>query len=153
MPAAQIEREATIVTSQLLRMIEEPKQTLFRFTEKVQVTATNLDTTCERLEVITVNQSGTAPDIKEDLELQRIEAYENVVIKQTGRTATAKKAIFMPKEGKVVLEGSAVVKGEQGRAAGHRMTLFQGQSRAIVEGGGPEGERARVTLPAMLGSQ
>lgn len=153
MPAAQIEREATIVTSQLLRMIEEPKQTLFRFTEEVQVTATNLDTTCERLEVITVNQAGTAPDIKEDLELQRIEAYENVVIKQTGRTATAKKAIFMPKEGKVVLEGSAVVKGEQGRAAGHRMTLFQGQSRAIVEGGGPEGERARVTLPAMSGSQ
>lgn len=153
MPAAQIEREATIVTSQLLRMIEEPKQTLFRFTEEVQVTATNLDTTCERLEVITVNQVVTAPDIKEDLELQRIEAYENVVIKQTGRTATAKKAIFMPKEGKVVLEGSAVVKGEQGRAAGHRMTLFQGQSRAIVEGGGPEGERARVTLPAMSGSQ
>ena len=153
MPAAQIEREATIVTSQLLRMIEEPKQTLFRFTEEVQVIATNLDTTCERLEVITVNQAGNAPDIKEDLELQRIEAYENVVIKQTGRTATAKKAIFMPKEGKVVLEGSAVVKGEQGRAAGHRMTLFQGQSRAIVEGGGPEGERARVTLPAMSGSQ
>jgi lipopolysaccharide export system protein LptA len=153
MPAARIEREATIVTSQLLRMIEEPKQTLFRFTEEVQVIATNLDTTCERLEVITVNQAGNAPDIKEDLELQRIEAYENVVIKQTGRTATAKKAIFMPKEGKVVLEGSAVVKGEQGRAAGHRMTLFQGQSRAIVEGGGPEGERARVTLPAMSGSQ
>jgi lipopolysaccharide export system protein LptA len=153
MPAAQIEREATIVTSQLLRMIEEPKQTLFRFTEEVQVIATNLDTTCERLEVITVNQAGNAPDIKEDLELQRIEAYENVVIKQTGRTATAKKAIFMPKEGKVVLEGSAVVMGEQGRAAGHRMTLFQGQSRAIVEGGGPEGERARVTLPAMSGSQ
>ena len=153
MPAAQIERKATIVTSQLLRMIEEPKQTLFRFTEEVQVIATNLDTTCERLEVITVNQAGNAPDIKEDLELQRIEAYENVVIKQTGRTATAKKAIFMPKAGKVVLEGSAVVKGEQGRAAGHRMTLFQGQSRAIVEGGGPEGERARVTLPAMSGSQ
>jgi len=152
-PTVQTKTEATIVTSQLLRMIEEPKQTLFRFAEDVQVTATNLDTTCERLDVITVNQADTAPDVKEDLELQRIEAYENVVIKQTGRTATAKKAIFMPKEGKVVLEGSAVVKGEQGRAAGHRMTLFQGQSRAIVEGGGPEGERARVTLPATSGSQ
>jgi lipopolysaccharide export system protein LptA len=75
------------------------------------------------------------------------------VIEQTGRSATAKKAIFLPKEGKVVLEGSAVVKGEHGRAAGHRMTLFQGQSRAIVEGGGPESERARITLPAMSGSQ
>jgi len=153
MPEAQVEREATIVTSQLLRIIEEPKQTLFRFTEDVQVIATNLDTTCERLEVTAVKQADAAPDTKEDLDLERIEAYENVVIKQTGRTSTAKKAIFLPKEGKVVLEGRVVVKGGQGRTAGHRMTLLQGQSRAIVEGGGPQGERARVTLPAMSGSQ
>ena len=59
----------------------------------------------------------------------------------------------MPKEVKVVLEGNAVVKDEQGRATGHRMTLFQGQGRAIVEGGGLEGERARVTLPTMSDSQ
>ena len=153
MPTAQIETEATIVTSQVLHMIEELRQTLFRFTENVQVTATNLDTTCERLEIIAVEQADAAADAKVALELERIEARENVVIKQTGRTATAKKAIFLPKEGKVVLEGSAVVKDEQGRAAGHRMTLFQGQGRAIVEGGGLEGERARVTLPGMSVSQ
>lgn len=153
MPTAQIETEATIVTSQVLHMIEEPRQTLFRFTENVQVTATNLDTTCERLEIIAVEQADAAADAKVALELERIEARENVVIKQTGRTATAKKAIFLPKEGKVVLEGSAVVKDEQGRAAGHRMTLLQGQGRAIVEGGGLEGERARVTLPGMSVSQ
>ena len=153
MPTAQIETEATIVTSQVLHMIEEPRQTLFRFTENVQVTATNLDTTCERLEIIAVEQADAAADAKAALELERIEARENVVIKQTGRTATAKKAIFLPKEGKVVLEGSAVVKDEQGSAAGHRMTLFQGQGRAIVEGGGLEGERARVTLPGMSVSQ
>ena len=153
MPTAQIETEATIVTSQVLHMIEELRQTLFRFTENVQVTATNLDTTCERLEIIAVEQADAAADAKAALELERIEARENVVIKQTGRTATAKKAIFLPKEGKVVLEGSAVVKDEQGSAAGHRMTLFQGQGRAIVEGGGLEGERARVTLPGMSVSQ
>ena len=33
------------------------------------------------------------------------------------------------------------------------MTLLQGQGRAIVESGGLEGERARVTLPAMSVSQ
>ena len=153
MPTVQNETEATIVTSQLLHMIEEPKQTLFRFNEDVQVTATNLDTTCERLEVIAIEKANATPDAKAALELQRIEAHENVVIKQTGRISTAKKAIFLPKEGKVVLEGSAVVKDEQGRAAGHRMTLFQGQGRAIVEGGGLEGERARVTLPGMSVSQ
>ena len=153
MPTAQNETEATIVTSQLLHMIEEPKQTLFRFNEDVQVTATNLDTTCERLVVIAIEKANATPDPKAALELQRIEAHENVVIKQTGRISTAKKATFLPQEGKVVLEGSAVVKDEQGRAAGHRMTLFQGQGRAIVEGGGLEGERARVTLPGMSVSQ
>jgi lipopolysaccharide export system protein LptA len=133
-------------------MIEESKQTLFRFTKDVEVTATNLDASCDRLDVIAVDRANAAPDAKLALELQRIVAHNNVVIKQAGRIATAKKASILPKEGKVVLEGRAVVKDERGRAAGHRMTLFQGQRRAIVEGGGPEGERARITLPAMPGS-
>ena len=152
-PTVQAKTEATLVTSQLLRMIEEPKQTLFQFTEDVQVTATNLDATCDRLDVIAVDQVNAAPDAKLALELQRIEAHNNVVIKQAGRTATAMKASILPKEGKLVLEGKAVVNDERGRAAGHRMTLYKGQRRAIVEGGGPEGERARITLPAMSGSQ
>ena len=153
MAMVQTEAEATVVTSQLLNMIEEPKKTLFRFTEDVQVAATNLAITCERLDVIAVEQAIDDPDAKVALDLQRIEAHSNVVIKQTGRIASAKKAILFPKDGKVILEGSAVVNDEQGRAAGHRMTLFQGQRRAIVEGGGPEGERARITLPAMKRSQ
>jgi len=37
--------------------------------------------------------------------------------------------------------------------SGHRMTLLQGERRAIVEGGGPDGERARITLPAMPGRE
>ena len=134
-------------------MIEEPKQTIFRFNKDVQVTATNLNTSCERLEVIAIEKANATADSKNALDLQRIEAYEDVVIKQTGRTATAKKAIFLPNESKFILEGSAVVEDELGRAAGHRMTLFQGQGRAIVEGGGLGDERARVTLPGMSVSQ
>ena len=152
-PTVQTETEATLVTSQLLRMIEEPKQTLFQFTEDVQVTATNLAATCDRLDVIAVDQANADPDAKVALELQRVEAHNNVVIKQAGRTATAMKASILPEEGKVVLEGKAVVNDERGRASGHRLTLFKGQRRAIVEGGGPEGERARITLPAISGSQ
>ena len=148
-PAVQKETEETVVTSRLLRMIEEPKQTLFRFNEDVHVTATNLDTSCDSLEVIAIEIDNAVLDAKNALDLQRIEAQKNVVIKQTGRTATANKAVFFPKDGKVILEGNAVVIDAQGRAVGHRMTLFQGQGRAIVEGGGPEGERARVTLPSM----
>jgi lipopolysaccharide export system protein LptA len=148
-PDPETEQQETVVTSRLLRMIEEPGQTLFRFTEEVVVQATNLDATCERLDVITREQAKAKPDAKTPLELERIEAHDNVVIKQTGRTATSQKAFILPKEGKVILEGQAVVQDERGRVAGHRMTLLQGQRRAIVEGGGPEGERARITLPAM----
>jgi len=150
--AASPQMEKTVVTSQLLRMVEEPTRTVFRFTEDVQITATNLDTTCARLDVIAREPVNADPHAKAPLEVERIEAYEQVVIKQTGRIATAKKAIILPKEGKVVLEGQAVVQDDRGRVAGHRMTLLQGERRAIVEGGGPDGERARITLPAMPGS-
>lgn len=141
----------TVVTSQLLRMIEEPARTVFRFTEGVHVTATNLDTTCERLDVIATESKQAGSDAP--LVLERIEALEQVVIKQIGRTATADKAIILPDEGKVVLEGEAVVEDDRGRVSGHRMTLLQGERRAIVEGGGPDGERARITLPAMPGRE
>lgn len=142
----------TVVTSQLLRMVEEPTRTVFRFTEDVRVTATNLDTTCDRLDVIAVEQAQAGANVEDRLEVERIEAHDQVVIKQTGRTATAQQAIISPQEGKVVLEGEAIVEDDRGRVSGHRMTLLQGQRRAIVEGGGPDGERARITLPAMPGS-
>ncbi len=148
-PKPQAEMQETVVTSHLLRMIEEPSQTLFRFTEDVKITATNLDATCDRLDVITQEATSANPSAKSPLELERIEAHDNVVIKQTGRTATSKKAFILPKEGKVILEGQAVVQDERGRVAGHRMTLLQGQRRAVVEGGGPDGERARITLPGL----
>lgn len=141
--------QETIVSSHLLRMIEEPERTLFRFTDNVEVAATNLDATCDRLDVIAQVAANPDSNTQMPLELQSIEAHDNVAIKQTGRTATSNKAFILPKEGKVVLEGKAIVHDERGTVSGHRMTLLQGQRRAIVEGGGPEGERARITLPAM----
>jgi len=36
---------------------------------------------------------------------------------------------------------------DSGRVSGHRVTVSQGQRRAIVEAG--EGQRARVTLPEL----
>lgn len=148
-PRSDAKPEATVVTSRMLRMMEEPERTVFRFSEEVEVTGTNLVATCERLDVISREAANPDPDAEMPLELQRIEAHDTVVFKQSGRTATADRAFIMPKEGKVVLEGRAVVNDERGRVAGHRMTLLQGQRRAVVEGGGPEGERARITLPSM----
>jgi len=142
----------TMVSSQLLRMLEEPTRTVFRFTENVEIAATNLEATCELLDIVAIEKKtavATNGDLKGRLEVQRIEAVDQVEVKQDGRVATADKAFILPEEGKVILEGNAVVNDAKGRVSGHRMILLQGQRRAIVEGGGPEGERARITLPAL----
>jgi len=151
---AKDERQSseTTVRSNVLRMIEEPTQTIFRFTENVSVTATNLQASCDRLDVIAMEQpikDVVSGELKNRLEVQRIEAIDTVEVKQDGRVATAQKAFILPQEGKLILEGNAVVNDDRGKVAGHRMTLLQGQRRAIVEGGGPAGERARITLPEM----
>lgn len=154
--AETVELERTIVRSQLLRMIEESERTLFRFTDAVEISATNLEATCERLDVIAMEKkvAEVAKDPVQRLELARIEAHGSVKIEQAGRTATASRAFIMPRKGKVVLEDDAVVHDVRGRVSGYRMTLLQGERKAIVEGGGGPGqERARITLPALPGSE
>lgn len=144
--------QETIVQSQLLRMLEQPERTVFRFTENVTINGTNLKASCDQLDVIAVEkktQDTESGDFKERLALQRIEAIDQVVIEQDGRTATADKAFILPEEGKVVLEGNAEIIDPQGKVSGHRMTLMQGQRRAIVEGGGEDNKRATITLPAL----
>jgi lipopolysaccharide export system protein LptA len=96
---------------------------------------------------VTAREQADAGDGK--LQVEQIEAFDDVEIKQAGRVATGDKATILPVAGKVVLEGDAVVTDERGRVSGHRMTLLQGERRAIVEGGGPNGARAKVTLPEM----
>jgi lipopolysaccharide export system protein LptA len=136
----------TVIQARSLHMIEAADHTLFRFAESVSVTATNLNSSCGRLEVTARKAEGSSDG---RLEIEQVEAFDAVEIKQAGRVATGDKATILPNAGKVVLEGDAVVVDERGRVSGHRMTLLQGERRAIVEGGGPDGVRAKVTLPAM----
>lgn len=138
----------TVVQSKTLRMVEEADQTLFRFTDTVSVNGTNLDAICGRLDVtaipIEVPEAGES-----SMAVETIEAFNNVVFKQTGRVATGDKATIQPIEGKVVLEGNAVVTDETGKVSGHRMTLLQGQRRVVVEGDRATETRATMTLPEM----
>lgn len=145
------EPEETVITSRLLEMIQKPEETLFRFTGRTEIAATNLDASCDRLDVIA--KDSVERDAQSDIvpEVERIEAYGNVLVKQSNRTATAQKAFILPKEERVILEGQPVVKDERGEVSGHRMILNKGQRRAIVEGGGPEGKRARIRLQGLSG--
>jgi len=148
-----VEPEITVVQSKLLRMIEGPEQTLFKFIEEVEIQATNLNATCERLDVIAKKSASPvqAEDLSQRLEVDRIEAQGAVEIRQSGRTATSKRAFIIPKEGKVILEDQAVVVDERGTVSGYRMTLLQGERKAIVEGGVPGQERSRITLEGLIG--
>jgi lipopolysaccharide export system protein LptA len=145
----------TRVRSQLLNMVEETGQTLFRFTDSVEVEATNLRASCERMDVTARQKTGASQNAarSSSLGIERIEARESLKISQEGRTASAERGTILPKEGKLVLEENAVVEDSRGRVNGFRLTLLQGQRRAIVEGGGPEGERARMTLPGLDAGQ
>ncbi|WP_269523674.1 LptA/OstA family protein [Coraliomargarita parva] len=157
--SGSVESKPTVVTSRQLRMIEEAEQTVFRFTDSVTVAATNLDASCQELDVISKKKAqteATEPESSssvEALSVERIIGTKDVVITQEGRVATADSVLILPNEGRLTLEGNAKVTDTRGIVSGHRLTLLQGQRRAIVEGGGPDGSRATITLPQMPGGK
>ncbi len=144
-----VESKPTVIQSQLVRMIEAPEATRFEFRDDVQVSATNLEATCQRMDVIARQRKVPAGEdqLDENLQVESIEANGDVMIQQTGRVATSEKALILPVEGRFILEGNAVVTDDQGRVSGHRLLLNQGERRAIIEGGA--GQRAKITLPDM----
>lgn len=138
----------TIISAKTLRMIENPDHFLIKFNDTVLVEGTNLRALCNRMEVTLVDQKGSLEG-ESQMQVQSINAYEDVVFEQSGRMATADKAIINPADGKIVLEGNAVLTDDQGKVTGHRITFNKGEGRAIVESDGAEGSRARITLPEM----
>lgn len=144
--SAEVQESETIVKSRIVEMLEDPEKTRFIFREDVEVLGTNLKTTCDRLDVtaLEVSSGGEAGQ----LDVETIEAIDNVIIHQGERVATTDKAIILPKEGKLTLEGNAVVNDPQGTVKGHRVILYQGERRAVVEGDKSKGDgRATITLP------
>ena len=91
-------------------------------------------------------------DPQQELRVDRIVARDAVEIQQTDRTARCDVADIQPASGTVVLTGNAVVEDVQGTVSGHRITLNQGQRRAVVEGSGSNDGRARITIPGFDGA-
>ncbi len=144
----------TMILSKIVRMVEEPEQTRFEFRENVQISATNLEVTCECLDIIAREKivAFTSPEspngrLEEYFHIQSIVANEEVTIQQSGRVATARQAVILPRESRVILEGDAVVTDEKSRVSGYRLILNAGERRVIIEGG--EGKRAKITLPEL----
>jgi lipopolysaccharide export system protein LptA len=142
----------TQIKSRSARMETDATETRFIFTDAVEVTATNLQLKSDSLQVFATPDSDKAPVTDSPhagpaLQIERINAVGAVEINQKDRSASAGKAVFLPKEGRVILEMQPqVAQSGGGKVTGHRIVLMQNQRRAIVEGG-PDGERARITLP------
>jgi len=140
----------TVVSSERLEMVEREDGTKhFTFTESVAVEGTNLEATATKLEVFTRNAPASSGAGESDVEVDRIVASGDVAVLQAGRMATSETATILPEEGKVVLEGKAVVEDDRGKVSGHRLTLLQGRRRALIEGGGPEKQRATIRLEGL----
>ena len=72
------------------------------------------------------------PDTKK---IKEIMAMGNVKIVQLDRRATSQKATFHQDEGKVILDGEAVVREGENVIRGERVTFYVDDERSVVEGG------------------
>lgn len=149
-PLEETQPAETVVKARTVEMIEHPEKTLFRFIDSVEVAATNLEATCQQMDVSASAADGST-DLQRDLTVDRIVARDDVVILQKDRIATCDTADILPDAGKVILTGNASVDDAQGKVTGHRITLNQGQRRATVEGAGSNDGRARIIIPGFDG--
>lgn len=148
-PAAVLDEAATVFESDHGEMQTLEEETRFLLTGNVKVSGNNLRVFCDRLEVYAARDGGDnrGEGLAEPGRIQRILAIGNVRIEQEGREATAGRAEVFPVEGRIVFTEDPMIRDAQGRVTGERITLFQGEARAVVEGG--EKGPARITLPTL----
>lgn len=143
----------TVITSKQVEMLSGVEQNRFYFEGDVEVAATNLQATCDTMEVVALRAAASESQTQMGT-ITRILMRGNVRIEQAGRTATAQEAEVLPHQGRVVLSGEPVVTDGEGTVTGWKMVLHQDQKRVEVLSdpeaaeGAPSG-RTRITLPAV----
>jgi lipopolysaccharide export system protein LptA len=138
----------TVITSDHVEMVTVEGESHFVFSGNVKVSGNNLIVFCDLLEVFSSRAAdGTEAGVAEIGRIQRILATGKVRIEQEDRLATSGRAELFPVEGRIVLTDSPVIRNEHGTVSGHRITLNQGESQAVVEGGA--GRQAEIVLPSL----
>jgi lipopolysaccharide export system protein LptA len=136
----------TIIESDYLEMESTLTHNFFLFKKNVRVRGNNFLVTCNQLEVfskrkideIVPNQLNSkekkdAAKFDDFGDIERILATGQVEIFQGGRQAFAGCAEVLPQKGKIILSENPRVIDENGTVSGWRITLLQGEERAIVE--------------------
>lgn len=146
---ADAPQEETVITSDQFEMKGGETENYFYFYGNVKVTGTNLDATCEEMEVVANRQAKSDAAVGDVGGIKSIVMKRNVVLKQSGRVAEAGRADIFPREGKVVLSENPKVTDSEGTVTGFRMTLSKGEKKVTVEGdpSGASGGRPTIRLP------
>lgn len=111
----------TVITS--TRLSYDQQQRLAVFEEHVVVTDRELKITADRLNVL----------FTQDNKVDRIEAQGHVTIARNDLTATAEKAVYDIKEGKMQLTGNPRIQRNQDTLSGGMVTLWRNSKRILCE--------------------
>jgi lipopolysaccharide export system protein LptA len=82
--------------------------------------------------------------------IEKIVADGNVRVSQTGRTATAARAVFYNLEQRIVLSGNTVLTQGENTLKGETVTIFLRENRSVVSGGEGGGRVTGVIYPKGL---
>lgn len=126
------ELKDTIVTSDHLELKNDGELAYFAFSDNVRLTGTNIEVTCDLLEIYAESKKGEEGELGGVGGLRQIVASGNVVISQEGRRATAGRAEVLPEEDKIVLTEDPVVTDPQGTVSGEKMTFFRGEQNGEI---------------------
>jgi lipopolysaccharide export system protein LptA len=139
----------TVIESGSAEMVSTEKETTFSFRKGVTVTATNMQLTCDELEVVARRSGDPAATFGKQENFKSLVAVGNVRIVQSDREATCDRAEVFPGDDKVVLTGNPVVRSTDGQyqASGPKMVLHRGERRAQIIA--EEGVRPRISLPPL----
>lgn len=136
-PALSTELQKTTVKSDRLEMRNTGVEGHYVFIGHVRITGTNLEVTCDRVEVFSVSKDDAPKDaaVPGAGNIRRMLATGSVSIAQEGRKATCGVAEVLPADGKIILTENPVITDVSTGVTmkGSRMTVFRDERYAEIE--------------------
>lgn len=122
--APDIDRNQPVeITSQQLEVFQLERKSVF--TGQVVAKQGDMTLTTDELIVFFLEETN---------QIERLEAYGNVVVYQLDRTAQADKAVYHQQKNILTLSGHAQVEQGVNRIAGDEIVLYVAENRSVVKG-------------------
>ena len=132
-----------IIHSDSLEIDQKERSIVFR--GKVKATSGDMVVDCRKMIVYYSDSETQEKPMAESRGIEKIVASGDVSITQPdGSVARAGKAVFFQKEEKVVLTGDPFVQQGLDSVEGHKITMFLGENRSIVEGSKKKRVKAKI---------